>query len=235
MTSLRGHVALVTGANHGIGAATARMLAMGGAAVVLTYLRIHDSGDQGGTRLYRSNRASDAEKVLAAIKDLGGSGVAIEADLADAGTAGRLFDAAEAAFGAVDILINNASAWVADTFSPAPKDRFGHQQKPVSAATIDHQFGVDARGSALLIAEFARRHAARGGNWGRIVGLTSGGSTGFPNEVSYGAAKAALENYTMSARVRTRDVWDHSEHRAPASDRYRMGHRRSSSTRGRTC
>src|SRR6185503_15762145 len=50
-----------------------------------------------------------------------------------------------------------------------------------------------------LIAEFARRHAARGATWGRILGLTSGGPTGFPNEVSYGAAKAALENYTMSA------------------------------------
>lgn len=197
--SLRAHVALVTGANHGIGAATARMLAARGAAVVLAYLRIPDLGDQGGPKLYWSNRASDAEKVLAVIKDLGGSGVAIEADLADAGNAGRLFDAAEAAFGRVDILINNASSWVADTFSPTPKDRFGHQQKRVSAETIDRQFGVDARGSALLIAEFARRHAARGGNWGRIVGLTSGGPTGFPNEVSYGAAKAALENYTMSA------------------------------------
>jgi len=58
---------------------------------------------------------------------------------------------------------------------------------------------VDARGSVLLIAEFADRQAARGSNWGRIVGLTSGGPMGFPDEVSYGAAKAALENYTMSA------------------------------------
>jgi 3-oxoacyl-[acyl-carrier protein] reductase len=34
---------------------------------------------------------------------------------------------------------------------------------------------------------------------GRIIGLTSGGDLGFPEEVSYGAAKAAQENYTMSA------------------------------------
>ena len=53
--------------------------------------------------------------------------------------------------------------------------------------------------AALLIAEFARRHIERQATWGRIIGLTSGGPLGFPTEVSYGAAKAALENYTMSA------------------------------------
>ena len=58
---------------------------------------------------------------------------------------------------------------------------------------------MDARSTALLIAEFARRHSARQGDWGRIVSLTSGGPDGFPSEVSYGAAKAALENFTMSA------------------------------------
>jgi 3-oxoacyl-[acyl-carrier protein] reductase len=198
-TSLQDHVALVTGANHGIGAATAKTLAARGAAVVVSYLRIPDPGGCGGPEVYRRNRASDSEDVSAAIKNSGGKVVTIEADLSDAGTAARLFDAAEAAFGPVDILINNATGWVADTFSPTPEERFGHEQMRVSAETIDRQFAVDARGSALLIAEFARRHAARGGEWGRIVGLTSGGPNGFPNEVSYGAAKAALENYTMSA------------------------------------
>ena len=55
--------------------------------------------------------------------------------------------------------------------------------------------------AALLIAEFARRHIARGADWGRIIGLTSGGEMGFPEEVSYGAAKAAQMNYTMSAAL----------------------------------
>src|ERR671932_255797 len=63
----------------------------------------------------------------------------------------------------------------------------------------NHVFGVDARGGALLIAEFARRHLERGAAWGRIIGLTSGGPLGFPEEVSYGAAKAAQESYTLSA------------------------------------
>jgi 3-oxoacyl-[acyl-carrier protein] reductase len=66
---------------------------------------------------------------------------------------------------------------------------------------VDQLFAVDARAAALLIAEFARRHIARGATWGRIVGLTSGGALGFPGEVSYGAAKAAQVNYTMSAAL----------------------------------
>ena len=98
----------------------------------------------------------------------------------------------------MDILINNASGWVADVFSRSNRPIRPPQMR-VSAQTIDRQFAVDARGASLLISEFARRHAARGATWGRIVSLTSGGPTGFPNEVSYGAAKAALEDYTMSA------------------------------------
>jgi 3-oxoacyl-[acyl-carrier protein] reductase len=52
-----------------------------------------------------------------------------------------------------------------------------------------------------MIAEFARRHLERQASWGRIIGLTSGGPMGFPGELSYGAAKAALGNYTMAASV----------------------------------
>jgi 3-oxoacyl-[acyl-carrier protein] reductase len=197
--NLHGHVALVTGANHGIGAATAQALASCGAAVVLSYLRIPDSGEAGGPEVYRRNRARDAADVVKEIVDAGGRALAVEADLGDVSSPAALCDAAVQAFGPVDILINNASAWRADTFVPDPKGRFGHQQVRVSASTFDEQFAVDARASALLISEFARRHAARGARWGRIVSLTSGGPLGFPNEVSYGAAKAALENYTMSA------------------------------------
>ena len=69
----------------------------------------------------------------------------------------------------------------------------------MTAQSWAQQFGVDAMGAALMIGEFARRHIDRQATWGRIIGLTSGGELGFPEEVSYGAAKAAQENYTMSA------------------------------------
>ena len=80
-------------------------------------------------------------------------------------------------------------------------DWLGRSLRPVSAATWQQQFTVDAMAAALLIAEFAWRHIARGAGWGRIIGLSSGGDLGFPEEVSYGAAKAAQVSYTMSAGV----------------------------------
>jgi 3-oxoacyl-[acyl-carrier protein] reductase len=123
----------------------------------------------------------------------------MEADLRDTSVVPSLFELAEAELGPVDILVNNATGWVADTFTSGEEHVTGLRSEAVSPATHDQVFSVDARGGALLIAEFARRHIARGANWGRIIGLTSGGPLGFPTEVSYGAAKAALENYTMSA------------------------------------
>ena len=194
---LSGHVALITGANHGIGAATAETLAGCGAAVLLTYLRLSDPDDV--PEAYRTHRAQGPEAVLAAIRQTGGRGLAIEADLLEANTAPRLFDLAEAEFGPVDILVNNATGWLADTFAAEDAHISGAATAGVNAAAFDQVFGVDARGGALLIAEFARRHITRQASWGRIISLTSGGHLGFPGEVSYGAAKAALENYTMSA------------------------------------
>ena len=193
------HTAIVTGANHGIGAATAEALARQGCAVLCTYLRVADPEDPGIPQAFRDNRAGDAAAVVARIEDSGGAAAAVEADLSDPATPARLFDTAEERFGAVDVLVNNATSWLADTFGAAGTDRAGRTLQPVTAATWTQQFGVDAMGAALMIAEFARRHIARQAIWGRIIGLTSGGDLGFPEEVSYGAAKAAQTSYTMSA------------------------------------
>ncbi len=194
---LCGRVAIVTGANHGIGAATARRLAMLGADVLITYLRRTGDPADGESHEYVEQRSRDGADVVAAIEALGRRAVAVEADLTDPRTVPRLFDRAEADLGPVDILINNASGWGEDTFDvDAVRSGAG---SAVTPDTIDPLVGVDMRAPALMISEFARRLAERTGDWGRIVGMTSGGPSGFPGQVSYGAAKAAQENYTKAA------------------------------------
>jgi 3-oxoacyl-[acyl-carrier protein] reductase len=189
----------VSGANHGIGAETARQLARYGASVLVTYLRADEvAGESGQSAEYLTARRSDGSAVVDQIRASGGLAELVEADLADPTTPHSLFEIAEEKLGPVSILVNNASAWQQDTFTPGRVDRFGRTMSAVTAETFA-QLHVDARGGALMIAEFARRHIARGADWGRIVALTSGSSDGFPDEVSYGASKAAMQNYTLSA------------------------------------
>lgn len=190
---------MVTGSNHGIGAATAKKLAELGTAVVLTYFPIEESPTGGLADAYQESRAGSADAVVAEIEGMGGLGASLAADLRLDESPSAIFDFAESRFGPVHILVNNASDWIADTFGERSDDRVSRELRPVSPATVDRMMAVDARGSALMIAEFAARHRLHGLDWGRIIGLTSGGPMGFPEEVSYGAAKAAMENFTMSA------------------------------------
>jgi len=118
MPPSRAHVAIVTGANHGIGAATAERLAAGGAAVLITYLRGRVTDDPATPERYQQNRMRSGAEVVDRIIAMGGTALAVEADLLDPAIPAMLFDRAEAEYGAVDILINNATGWAAgDSFT----------------------------------------------------------------------------------------------------------------------
>src|ERR1700678_1425404 len=93
------HVAIVTGANHGIGAATARALARQGCAVLCAYFRVIDPVDPGIPQPYRDNRTSNAGPVLGEIISAGGRAIAMEADLSDPAVPAPLFDLAEGELG----------------------------------------------------------------------------------------------------------------------------------------
>jgi 3-oxoacyl-[acyl-carrier protein] reductase len=196
---LQGKIVLVTGANHGIGAATARVFAAQGARVFIQYLRLPLSNEEGAAQ-----RALNAAEVVQAIRAQGGQAEAWEADLANPAAVPRLFDRVAAAFGPVDVLVNNAAVGGApkDTFVPLAEgtlDRFERSMYTVTAASHDRHFAVNSRAVALMMAEYARRHVARGATWGRIINISTDGAYCFPEEVSYGASKAALESYSRSA------------------------------------
>lgn len=171
--------------------------------MLITYLRSPspDEPRRAASQQYEAQRRQDASAVCALIERYEVKCASLELDLTRGDSAAFVFDEAERRLGDVSILVNNASGWRQDTFSGSATDELSRPMEGVSAQTFDSNFTVDARAAALLIAEFARRHIARRADWGRIVGLSSGGRQGFPSEVSYGAAKAALENYTMSASI----------------------------------
>lgn len=214
---LKGKVVLITGANnpHGIGASVARAFAAQGARLFLHYFRQNDSGaprdgvDETGTpglSFYRSQVAKSADEVVAEIHKLGAEAHAWECDLSDASTIPELFDQAERLLGPVDVLVNNAAHWEADTFVPPHAELsnklvelWTDRPASITAEAIDRIFAVNTRAVALAMAEFARRHIARGAQWGRIVNVSTAGAKCFPSEVSYGASKFALESYTRSA------------------------------------
>ena len=130
------HTAVVTGANHGIGAATALALGQRGCAVLCAFLRMNDPPDPGPPQAYREHRRHDARPVAAQIRAAGGRAIAVEADLSDLASPAKLFDAAESQLGPVDILVNNATGWVADTFTPSHADRLSRSHR-VACARLD--------------------------------------------------------------------------------------------------
>ncbi len=215
---LNGKVVLITGANnpHGIGAAIARAFAVQGAKVFLHYFVLQKTGgagsspssDQPGESFYLAQSRQNADQVLADLHRLGAEADALEGDLSDPEFIPLLLDAAYGRFGGVDILVNNAAGWQADTFIPANKEvvnsiveMWTDRPEWISAESFNQNFLVNTRAVALLMAEFASRHIQRQRDWGRIINISSGGAHCFPSEVSYGASKLALEGYSRSAAV----------------------------------
>ena len=207
---IEGKVALVTGANHGIGAATARALSAQGVRVFVTYYRPPSAYSEqelararevgvGGVALYEARQQQPVEMVLAEIRAVGGTASACEADLSDAAQIPRLFDACEAALGPVDILVNNHTHCVLETFDPARVSTQGFAVHFISAAGIDAHMAVNARAYALLMAEYAQRLLRRGGRWGRIINVSTDAAHAHDANVSYAASKHAIESYSRSA------------------------------------
>ena len=215
-TGLKGKGVLVTGGNHGIGAATAKAFAGQGAKVFITYLRLSSEGygirkeemnqaDTPGLAFYLARWAMSADKVVREIRDSGGQAEAWEADLADPATIPHLFDRAEETLGPVDVLVNNAAHWKPDTFLPLCQEQpgvlssSGCRTLTITAESHDQHFAVNSRAVALMMAEYARRHTERGARWGRIINVSTDGASGFSGDVSYGASKHALESYSRAA------------------------------------
>ncbi len=123
--SLAGRTLFVTGASRGIGLAIARRAAADGANIVLVAKTTEPNPRLPGTL------ASAAEEIVAA----GGQALAVPTDIRDEAAVAAAVQAAVARFGAIDILVNNASA-ISLTPTPAtPMKRF------------DLMFGVNVRGT----------------------------------------------------------------------------------------
>ena len=206
---LSGRTALITGTNNpfGIGAAIAEAIARVGANVFLHYYRQQSSEDthsatSPGLPFYQRQQSKNPDNLVARLQRFGIAVGTHEADLSDTRVASSLFDLAEKACGPVEVLVNNAAAWAADTFIPTQAEAIPKlwpgQAHTLTAESFDQHFFANTRGCALLMAEFARRHIQRRSRRGRIINISTDAAECFPSEVSYGAAKLALEGYTRS-------------------------------------
>ena len=170
-------VAIVTGGSRGIGAAIAERLASDGFTVVVNY----------------AGSAGEAEALVAKIEADGGKAISARADVSDAGSVVRMFDAAEAAFGGVDVVVNNAGimklAPIADS----------------DDALFDSQVAVNLKGTFNVLRQAAKK--LRTG--GRIINLSSS-VVGLlqPGYGVYAGTKAAVEAMThvLSKELRGRNI-----------------------------
>ena len=185
-TKLKDKTALITGASTGIGKATALAFAAQGIHVVIHYLGRKLEVEEPFQPEYYGFRGKEGAAELAGqIQQMRGKAIIVEANLCLPEAIPALFDEAEKAIGRVDILVNNAA------HCEMPDDIFS-----ATASNIERHFAVNTRAAVLLISEFVNRHKRRGGNWGRIINLSTDAAQAFGTQISYGASKAAIEAYT---------------------------------------
>jgi 3-oxoacyl-[acyl-carrier protein] reductase len=177
MTNETNKVAIITGASRGIGAAVAERLAKDGFTVVINY-----SGD-----------TKSAEALARKIESNGGRALTAKADVSDPTAVRGMFDAAEAAFGGIDVLVNNAGimklAKIADS----------------DDALFDQQIAINLKGSFNAMREAAKRLS----DGGRIINLsTSVVGVKLETYGVYAATKAAIETMTavLSKELRGRSI-----------------------------
>jgi meso-butanediol dehydrogenase/(S,S)-butanediol dehydrogenase/diacetyl reductase len=165
---LEGKVAVITGASRGIGRAIALRLAREGAAVVAS-----------------ANEAAIPE-TAAAIVDAGGRAIAIEADVTARADVVRLYDAAEAAFGRVDIAVQNAGVITIARI------------ETMTEAEWDRVLAVNTKGVFLCCQEAIRR-LRKHGDGGRLINTASGQARqGFIFTPHYAASKFGVIGLTQS-------------------------------------
>jgi NAD(P)-dependent dehydrogenase (short-subunit alcohol dehydrogenase family) len=166
-------VLLVTGGGRGIGAAIARLAAARGYDVALSFA---------------SDEAS-ARAVAGEVEALGRRALAVRADSGDPAQVAALFEAVDARFGRLDVLVNNAGML-------GPQSRL----EDIGFERMQRVFAVNAIGPMLCAQHAARRMSTRhGGRGGAVVNLSSAAARlGSPNEyVDYAASKGAVDTFTL--------------------------------------
>ncbi len=208
---LENKIVLITGANHGIGAATAKAFVEQGAKVFITYYQPSTDYTQeeldaalesgvGGDVLYRALQQRPVDVLLSEIRTDGGVIEAMEAEFSDPAIIPQVLDACEVVLGSVDVLVNNHAYCVLETFDPAMigadiEDGVHY----LSAKQIDAHFAINTRAFALLMAEYFQRAVKRQTGWGRVINISTDAAHAHEHNVSYAASKHAIESYSRSA------------------------------------
>src|SRR5271169_6174162 len=164
MDELKGKVAIVTGASKGIGAGIAKGLGAAGAAVVVNY----------------ASSKEGADRVVAEITGKGGKAVAVQGDVSKAADVRRLFAETKRAFGAPNVLVNNAGIFAFEPLETVTEDEF------------HRQFNTNVLAPILTIQEALKHFGPDGGS---VINISSVVSTGaVPNSVVYSATKGAVDS-----------------------------------------